>query len=52
MYIPMIFFTIVIEKRKWTPEQREAKYRQRLAIAQLEERKRQIACQYPEFWFR
>lgn len=52
MYIPMIFFTITIEKRKLTPEQKEAKYQQEQAIAQMEERRRQIASQYPEFWFR
>lgn len=52
MYIPMIFFTITIEKRKLTPEQQEAKYKQEQAIIQMEERKWKIASQYPEFWFR
>ncbi|MFD2369205.1 YrzI family protein [Brevibacillus sp. GCM10020057] len=54
MYIPLIFFsiTISIEKRKLTTAQQEAKYKQKLAIAQMEERQRMIACQYPEFWFR
>lgn len=52
MYIPMIFFSITIEKRKLTPEQKVARYKQKQAIAQMEERKRQIASQYPEFWFR
>ncbi|MED1794939.1 YrzI family protein [Brevibacillus nitrificans] len=54
MYIPMIFFTITIkfEKRQLTPAQREARCKRDLAIAEMEERKRQIATQYPEFWFR
>lgn len=54
MYIPMIFFTITIsiEKRKLTAAQQEAKYKQKLALAEMEERKRQLASQYPEFWFR
>lgn len=52
MYIPMIFFTIIIEKRKLTPEQRETRYLQQKAIAEWEERKHQIAMQFPEFLYR
>lgn len=52
MYIPMIFFTITIEKRKLTPEQQEAHYKQKQAIAQWEEQKHQIAMQFPEYLYR
>ncbi|GEB35437.1 MULTISPECIES: YrzI family small protein [Brevibacillus] len=52
MHIPMIFFTIIIEKRKLTPEQREAQYLQQQAIAEWEQRKHQIAMQFPEFLYR
>lgn len=52
MYIPMIFFSIIIEKRKLTPEQQEAQYMQQQAIAQWEEQKHQIASQFPEYCIR
>ncbi|GED67695.1 hypothetical protein BRE01_13970 [Brevibacillus reuszeri] len=52
MYIPMIFFTIIIEKKKVTPEQQEAHYLQKQAIAQWEEQKHQIAMQFPEYLYR
>ncbi|MGN7471829.1 YrzI family small protein [Brevibacillus sp. SAFN-007a] len=52
MYIPMIFFTIIIEKRKPTPEQLEKQYLQQKAIAEWEDRKHQIAMQFPEFLYR
>ncbi|MDF2684703.1 MAG: YrzI family protein [Brevibacillus sp.] len=52
MYIPMIFFSITIEKRKVTPEQQEAKHQQKQAIAQWEEQKHQIAAQFPEYCIR
>ncbi|QRG68511.1 YrzI family small protein [Brevibacillus choshinensis] len=52
MYIPMIFFSITIEKRKLTPEQQEAKYQQEQAIALWEEKKHQIAAQFPEYCIR
>jgi len=52
MYIPMIFFTITIERRKLTPEQKLARYQQEKAIAQWEEQKHQIYTQFPEYCIR
>lgn len=52
MYIPMIFFTIIIEKRKLTAKQREARYRQEQAIAQWEEQRVQTMAQFPEYCLR
>ncbi|GEC93452.1 MULTISPECIES: YrzI family protein [Brevibacillus] len=52
MYIPMIFFTIIIEKRKLTPKQIEAKYMQQQALKRMEEQKHQIVTQFPEFLIR
>ncbi|CAM3276761.1 hypothetical protein BRIN106911_04135 [Brevibacillus invocatus] len=52
MYIPMIFFSITIERRKLTPEQKWARYQQKKAIAQWEEQKHQVYSQFPEYCIR
>lgn len=52
MYIPMIFFSITIERRKLTPEQQWAKYQQKQAIAQWEAQKHEIYSQFPEYCIR
>lgn len=52
MYIPMIFFTIIIERRKLTPAQIEAKYAQQQALKRMEEQRHQIVTQFPEFLIR
>jgi hypothetical protein len=49
MYIPMIFFTIIIEKRKVTPEEREARYLQQQAIENWEEQRIWQTAQFPEY---
>lgn len=52
MHIPMIFFTIIIEKRKITAEEREALYLQEKAIAEIENHRNKIAAQLPEYCYR
>jgi hypothetical protein len=52
MYIPLIFFSITIERKKLTPEQKLARYEQQKAIAKWEEQKNYLVSQYPEYWVR
>jgi hypothetical protein len=49
MYIPMIFFTIIIERRVISAEEREARCRQQQAIAEWEEQRMRQASQFPEY---
>lgn len=49
MYIPMIFFTIVIEKKVETPLQREARYLQQKAIEDLETKRFWQTASFPEY---
>jgi hypothetical protein len=49
MYIPMIFFTIIIEKRNVTPEEREARLRQQMALQELENQRLWQSAALPEY---
>ncbi|QQE73800.1 YrzI family small protein [Brevibacillus composti] len=49
MYIPMIFFSILIKKRERSPEEIEALYRQDLAIKEWEERRMNQQAMFPEY---
>jgi uncharacterized protein (TIGR02413 family) len=49
MQVPMIFFTIIIEKRKATPAELEARYLQQKVIEQLENERQQIFARFPEY---
>jgi hypothetical protein len=49
MYIPMIFFSIIIERRVISAEESEARCRQQQAIAAWEERRLWQAAQFPEY---
>ncbi|MFY0546002.1 YrzI family protein [Brevibacillus sp. H7] len=49
MYIPMIFFTIIIEKRKVTPQEREAILRQQKALQELENQRLWHSAGLPEY---
>jgi hypothetical protein len=52
MYIPLILFAITIERKKRTPEQILADYRQQQAIKAWEEQKNLMMAKYPEYWVR
>lgn len=52
MNIPMIFFTITIEKRKTTPAEMQALYLQEKAIAEIEKQREKIIHQLPEYCYR
>ncbi|WP_400164729.1 YrzI family small protein [Brevibacillus sp. TJ4] len=52
MYIPLLFFTITIERRKLTPEQKLAEYKKKRAYAEWEQEKNYRMSQYPEYWMR
>ncbi|CAJ1003993.1 MULTISPECIES: YrzI family protein [Bacillales] len=49
MYIPMIFFAIIIERRVISTDEREARYRQQQAIKAWEEQRIYQASQFPEY---
>ncbi|MEJ8548276.1 YrzI family small protein [Brevibacillus borstelensis] len=49
MYIPMIFFSIRIEKRVLSPEEAEARYQQEQFIREWEEKRLLQAAQFPEY---
>lgn len=52
MQIPMIFFTIIIERRKVSQKEAYAAYLQEQAIKQLEERRIEEQMKYPEYCYR
>lgn len=49
MQIPMIFFTVIIEKRKVTAAEQEARYLQQKAIEQLERKRQEMISGLPEY---
>lgn len=49
MYIPMIFFTIIIQKRTVTPREREARLRQQLALTEWENKRHLQAAALPDY---
>lgn len=49
MQISMIFFTIIIEKRKKTPEERYSEYLQQKELIRLENEYNVQKSQFPEY---
>ncbi|USG64747.1 YrzI family small protein [Brevibacillus ruminantium] len=49
MYIPMIFFTIIIKKREYSPEEIEARYLQDQAIKEWEDKRMWHEAQLPDY---
>lgn len=49
MYIPMIFFTIIIEKRNVSPERRAALHRQQMALQEMETQRMWKTASLPEY---
>lgn len=49
MQIPMILFTIIIERRIVTPEELANQYKQENRIKQLEEKRWEQLAQLPEY---
>ncbi len=49
MQIPLIFFTITIQRRIRTPQERERIYLQEKLIAELEQKRLWDTLTYPEY---
>jgi hypothetical protein len=49
MQIPMILFTIIIERKTYTPEELALRYRQEQTLRALEQRRWEQISQFPAY---